>query len=234
MSKENVANKLLGWTWYRHSLTAWSYKKLIEQTLLWPYPEALPLRLSLFIAKTFCAIGSNLEEEFNSFACFEVDELLDVVRTRYKSLDEKRLSTAEVLRPGDTVGQLHFGGGLRELEPEENLIAFTRTLYRDGQNSLRTLASLCAPGSGEDFFEDIQIFTGITHLAPLAKRLGFDVSPIHDPLLRWRQTHLGKQIVRETAGRNEYWRKISRNYKPAQEVFISKSELLRRYGSRGK
>lgn len=151
-------------------------------------------------------------------------------RTNYTGFASKELSDGEIVRPGDRIGEIDFVKDVPKLGKDANLFVFTRYLYNSAQKSLRELAELCA--ENDPSVDGIKAFHGTSHLVgPLAKRLGFDIYEIANPIKRAVYKKWGKAIAKNVAGESLMWQEYQKNFKPPREAYISRSKLVELFGN---
>lgn len=144
------------------------------------------------------------------------------------------MSDGQEVRPGQRVGELHFTRNIEPLAKDTDVISYARMLYRSGEKSLEELAVKCE--QNDPAFEDINVFYGVSHIAgPLAKRLGFDIFRITNPVNRFLATYLAKKGMEdEFTGNSQQWELFKRNFKSPNFAYISRQKLIELYGERSK
>lgn len=159
-----------------------------------------------------------------------VGEHMEVIIRRYRSSRQKHLSDGTIIRPGDKVGEIHFSNDIPELQENENMIGFARRLFVSARESMQHLAQLCQDNYYQT--DGVVAFLGQSHIAgPLAKRLGFDIFEIRNPITRLISTELSYVTAKESAYRNPTWQQFRTNFKSAKEAIISRDKLVQTHGN---
>jgi hypothetical protein len=107
----------------------------------------------------------------------------------------------------------------------------TSQLLRQIFTSFTMDLSILARKINDGIFGDVAALHGCTHLGSGARRLGFQVKELpNSTWKKWAQFYLAGLVQVYDPRRN----KASRSNRPLElkEVWLSKPELLRRYGSR--
>ena len=127
------------------------------------------------------------------------------------------------------IGEIHFDRNIPFIKRNEAVVGFVRTLFSSFQEELTELAFLCR--ENDKRLKRVQSFFGLSHIAgPLARRLGFDVSAIRNPLTRYEVTASNKQLISEIVSYHPSWTMFEKNFKPAQRAYISRNKLVQLYG----
>ena len=100
------------------------------------------------------------------------------------------------------------------------------------KSSLENLAAWCE--ANDPLLEGINVFYGVSSLAagPQAKKLGFEIHEIENPLKKAIMKHVGKTIIRRMSGANSGWHQYKKTQRVPKEAYISREKLVSLYGSR--
>ncbi len=188
-------------------------------------PDSIETALILEWIRAGICLGQTFVEEKNKL---DIGTHLSVCRARYRGVSKKVLSDGIVIAPGQMGGRLDLVRNIPQLGEEANLVAASRSLYNEVLLDLKILAYEC---KHNEFLEEISFFYGYSHLVrSLARKLGFNVFDIKNPLKQAFYTHLNKQIVEKRNKENKAWQAFKGNFKPAKEAFISRDKLVSLYG----
>ena len=154
------------------------------------------------------------------------DALLGLERHRYRGA-ALTLADGTRIRPGDPTWIIHFDNGrLRRLVPNPGA-PLTNAWHAARRDMARIAAAHVALGPGEPPVA----YTGISILAPLARRAGFELRPRRRTAwVRLEDWYLRSVLARWAPGGRA---RLRRGHRPlvTEEVWMSVAELLRRYGS---
>lgn len=154
---------------------------------------------------------------------------VDVMKYRGKNLS---LSDGTTVSNEDIVGQMHFYRNLPQLR-NNNIIAYTRDLYESASESLKSLARRCQ--KEDPRLSGVTAFYGESHIAgPLAKRLGFDIYDINNPLYKLFVYYGSKNVVDDTTKESRSYRAWKENFKPPRQAYISRAKLVELFGEKPK
>lgn len=139
------------------------------------------------------------------------------------------LDDKSVVVPSTPIGIIDFYRNMQVLSVNANLMEFSRTLVQSAASSLGIVAQECER-RGRDRL-DIEAFSGMSHLARLAGRLGFTVFEITNKEDENYATQTSLRIASRIAQGNDKWQSIRTKYKPARIAMISTRELTRKFGT---
>jgi hypothetical protein len=226
---KNSGQKFLEKTWYSHQVSLFYLEGAVLKAIGIAVPEAR-LAGKAWTQLGVVAIIENLAKTVK-VGEINVGEHMTVSVEVFRDFAHKELSDGSILRPGQKIGKIDFLRKLPTLKEGDNLLSFTKQLFRSGEQSLRELAELCE--KNDPRLGDVEFFWGISHLAgPLAKRLGFDVFDIANPIKRLGYKALGKGIAYSIAKKNKHWQMFEKNFKAPHEAVISRGKLIELYGSK--
>ena len=229
-----IGNKFLERTWYTHSASLLLLESIAVKTLsLVATPEISSKGKMIGVGFWTSGIAALLEEDVVKAIKDKVNvgNHMSIHLGHYRTPFGKELSDETVVRPGQKIGIIDILRNLPSLEKDENLLAITKKLYRESEADLRELAKMCQDNNPS--LEGVEVFYGVSHLAgPLAKRLGFDVFDIANPLKRTGVTLTGKLIAAGYGWKNKQWREYQSKFKSAREAFISRKKLIELYGEK--
>jgi hypothetical protein len=158
----------------------------------------------------------------------EGSELMGIEVRQYKK-NTLTLADSSEIKAGDTILELHMNNGWFKERRKLNLT--TSQLVRQIFASFEKDLSILARKIDDGIFGDIAALHGCTHLGSGARRLGFQVKELPDSTWKkWAQFYLAGLVHVYDPRRNE----TSRSNRPIElkEIWLSKSELSRRYGSK--
>jgi len=149
----------------------------------------------------------------------------------FYDLQTRNLSDGYTVHPGDRVGMLTLDKDVPIMKPEENTAVFARKLIKETENCLKELAIKCE--KQDPALDGINAFFGLSLLAtgPLAKKFGFNSFNIEDPFRKAWAHYKSHDIAKDVAGKNDMWERAQKQPREVQEVYISRSELVRLFGS---
>lgn len=162
----------------------------------------------------------------------------------YRAVRSRTLSDGTIMKPGDKVGIMDFAHGILSKAEEESLFSYTKKLIRSAELSFIELAQLCEVDDPR--LAGVSVFGGRSHLAgPVAKRMGFDVFDIANPLHSHFETWRGKKRVQRQVSYykkpddtgsieavvDQKWKEMEKNFKDPRDAYISRQKLLELYGS---
>ncbi|MBI2020873.1 hypothetical protein HYS94_05700 [Candidatus Daviesbacteria bacterium] len=225
----DFSSRFLDRLWYSHSTTLWLMEAATSSALsLNPQLHTLGTTAGLaFLGGAIVTTAENIyRKRVNKI---EVGEHMVVEIGRYKALRETKLAEGTVLKPGQKIGLIHFIRNLPILGREDSVISFGKNLYHQAEASLKDLALRCQ--NNDPALAGVEFFYGSSHLANLAKGLGFDVFEEANPFKRWLNTKKGKDLAERIAKNNIHWQKYRDNYKAARVAVISREKLIQLYGS---
>lgn len=137
------------------------------------------------------------------------------------------LTDGIIVTPRTPIGIIDFYRNIKTLTRDDNLVRFSRELIASATESLRLVAQKSR--EFQDHPSAPEAFSGMSHLARLARRFGFTVFDIVDDHERSSATGTSFRIANGIAIDNSEWRRLRENYKPAQVAIISTPELIKRY-----
>lgn len=111
-------------------------------------------------------------------------------------------------------------------QPEERVAAYWKRAHTQFEDGLHTLAQLAQT---DPVLSQLQIFGGITRLAPMAEKYGFNAFDI-DPDFITTQMKNSQVNSEKAAGENALWTKIRGSKTLPRQVLISRSHLIGLYG----
>lgn len=226
---KNISKQFLEKTWYSHSTSLFYLESVVIKSLSLLYPELRAEGKMLGVGLSLAGFSTNVDNVVKKLTTkIPVGEHMDVIMGRFRSIKNKELSDGSVVKPGSKVGVIHFTRNLPIMDKQSN-VAFSRQLFRSGEESLNNLAGLCE--ANDPRLEGVEFFYGWSHLAgPIAKRLGFDVFDIANPIRR-----LGPKFVNTflAGGLKDTptFQRINYIFKTPREAFISRQKLVELYGS---
>lgn len=189
-----------------------------------PIPDPIIAATTCIHIRSGICLAQRFKEEAERL---DIGTHLSICRTRYRGVSKKVLSDGTVIAPGQMGGRLDLVRNIPQLGEEDNLVAATRSLYDEALFDLKILAYECMHN---EFLEEISFFYGYSHLVrSSARKLGFDVFDIRNPLKQAFHTHLSKQVVEKRNKENKTWQAFKGNFKPAKEAFISRDKLVSLY-----
>jgi len=160
-----------------------------------------------------------------------VGEHMSIHVGHFRNPLSKELEDHTIIKAVKKIGIIDIERNLPKLSEKESLVGITRMLFRETESDLKELALMCK--AGDPRLEGLDIFHGVSHLAgPLAKRLGFDVYDIANPVERVASSLIGRLISSDVGAKNEEWRKYQSKFKSAREAYISRSKLIRLYSDK--
>jgi hypothetical protein len=114
----------------------------------------------------------------------------------YRAVRSRPLSDGTTMTPGDKVGIIDFARGIPFKNEHESIFSYTKNLIRTADVSFIELAEMCE--TDDPRLSDVNFFGGRSHLAgPIAKRMGFDVFDVANPLHRYFEARRGKDRVKK-------------------------------------
>ena len=184
---------------------------------------------SAVLASFIPGIEQKVDEKYKDE--FEVGKHLVVVPMVYKDDQRVHLSDGTEISKFQRLGEMHFCRDLPQLTDKDNLVNFTKLLYREANISLQELALMCQ--NNDPRVKNITFFFGESHIAgPLAKRLGFDIHEISNPISKLMSYYKGKWLVNDLASKNPTWQIWKKNFKPPQRAYISRTKLVEFFGEK--
>jgi hypothetical protein len=144
---------------------------------------------------------------------------------RYKK-NTFTLSDGSVIRPGDTILELHLNNNWFKKKRKLNLT--TPQLNRQILASFARDLSVLSVKIGDGTLDDVVALHGCTHLGRGARRLGFQVEALPDTTWKkWARFYLAG-LVRVYGARRKEFSALD-ELPELEEVWLSIPELLKRY-----
>lgn len=150
------------------------------------------------------------------------------IEVRHYKKNTLTLADGSEIKAGDTVLEIHINNNWFKERRKFNLT--TSQLLRQMLVSFTKDLSILAGKIDEGIFGDVAALRGCTHLGSGARYLGFQVRKLPDTTWKkWAQFYLAGLVQVYDPRRN----KIFRSNRPIElkEVWLSKTELFRKYGS---
>lgn len=223
--------KMLSRAWYSQDFSMLYTEAILAKTLAFAFPDKIDK--ILYFSDFLGLLGIITKKESILGDSINVGKHMRITRD-HNRVTTKELSDGTIVKPGQRIGTIDIVRDLKVLKSDDNLISAVKELYGDTEEDLKELAALCM--NNDPKLKDVEVFRGISHLAgPLAKKLGFDVKDIKNPIVKMYATLSGKIIVKQYAKNNEVWNNIPgktpRNkFKSAREAYISRKKLVELYG----
>jgi hypothetical protein len=151
------------------------------------------------------------------------------VEVRQYKKNTLTLTDSSEIKAGDTILELHMNNNWFKERRKFNLT--TSQLVQQIFASLVKDLSILTKKIDDGIFGDIAALHGCTHLGSGARHLGFQVKELPNTTWKqWAQFYLAGLVQVYDPRRNE----VSRSNRPLElkEIWLSKSELSRRYGSK--
>jgi len=226
----SVAQEAAGILDYRHSSTmllletaALQVASRVDNSLYTPL-------FWLSISKAGRIVFERLFGEYIFNKSLKIGKYLDLEVMKYRSLRSKQLSDGTIIQPGDKIGVFEFNNNrIKNLEPEDDFFHHIRDLYFSTKISFHNLALLCL--NKDPLLEGVTAFYGVSHLAVKGAKIGFDVGPVSNPLLKLIVDRFGRIDEREVVSDHPMWEQCRKQHRTPMEAFISRKRLVELYGS---
>ena len=151
------------------------------------------------------------------------------IEVRHYKKNTLTLADGSEIKAGDTILELHLNN--KWFKERRNLNLTASQLVQQMLASFAKDLSILTRQIDCGIFGDVAALHGCTHLGRGARRLGFQVEELPDTKWKkWAQFYLAGLVQVYDPRRNEDFR--SNRPIELKEVWLSKPELLRRYGSK--